>query len=79
MKCPYSYSVGTMFSQQIQSGVDIDHSVGEEMKQQLWELFKGTNTTTDYDWTHVSSEAKLEITTDTKTDELVAEVPPGKT
>ena len=78
MKCPYSYSDGTQYSKQIQSGLDIDSSIGEEMKRQLWDIFTGTNSTTaSYDWTNVPTEIKLEMADDTRIGVLEAEVPPG--
>ena len=63
MSCPkYTYEVGTDFGDDISGfGENSDEIVREELESQLWSLFSNSSvwtTSTAYDWTQVSDEAR---------------------
>ena len=80
MSCPsYSYEIGSSLENEI-SG--FSGNVREELESQLWSLFSDPSvwtSSTDYDWTQVSAEAKEN---DDAKHRVVAEqeslIPPGK-
>ena len=80
MSCPsYSYEIGSSFDDEIS---EFSGAVREELESQLWSLFSDPSvwtSSTDYDWTQVSSEAREN---DDAKHRVVAEeeslIPPGK-
>ena len=66
VKCTYSKSVGTKYSQSVNESMSLDASIEEELKLQYYKRFYfgvGISVETGYDWTHVSSEAREYETT----------------
>jgi len=81
MSCPsYSYEIGSALEDEIS---EFSGAVREELETQLWILFSDPSvwtSSTDYDWTQVSTEAREND--DEAKHRVVAEeetlIPPGK-
>jgi len=60
--CSYTKTIGTTYTTTVQNSMSIDVTIEESMSTDFFRKFSaeiGVSATTGYDWTHISTEAKV--------------------